>query len=104
MIKISGDQDLLKLLTSKKQTKDGDNILSSIIFEGKEASVDRTIGYLQSLLERKVPMVPYARLSGLDGMRLSRATFAVLLKFSEFFDDFSSMVDEVDMKWEDVKD
>jgi hypothetical protein len=37
-------------------------------------------------------------------MRLSRATFSVLIKFSEFFDDFVSIVDEVDLKYEEVKD
>jgi len=35
-----------------------------------------------------MPFVPYARLSGADGMRLSRAAFGVMIKFSEFYDDF----------------
>ncbi len=59
---------------------------------------------MQQILERKVPFVPYARLGGNDGMRLSRAAFSVMIKFSEFFDDFQTMVDEIDMKWEEVKD
>jgi hypothetical protein len=45
-------------------------------------------------------MVPYARLNGADGMRLSRAAFGAMLKFSEFFDTFTMLVDEVDMQWE----
>ena len=48
-------------------------------------------------------MVPYARLSGEDGMRLSRAAFAVMIKFSELFDDFGNLVDEVDMHWADLQ-
>lgn len=49
-------------------------------------------------------MVPYARLSGEDGMRLSRATFAVMVMFSnEGIDKFSQMVDEVDMQWADLE-
>lgn len=43
--------------------------------------------------------MPYARLAGADGMRLSRAAFAVMIKFSEFFSDFTTMVDEVDLQW-----
>jgi hypothetical protein len=48
-------------------------------------------------------MVAYARLSGEDGMRLSRAAFAGMIKFSEFFDDFSNLVDEVDIAWSDLE-
>lgn len=40
------------------------------------------------MLERKVPFVPYARINGADGMRLSRAAFGVMIKFSEFFETF----------------
>jgi hypothetical protein len=54
-------------------------------------------------LERKIPMVAYARLSGEDGMRLSRATFAVMIKFSEFYDEFSNLIDEVDINWGDLE-
>jgi hypothetical protein len=55
------------------------------------------------LLEKKVPFVPYARLTGADGMRLSRAAFAVMIKFSEFFDAFNILVDEVDLQWVDLE-
>lgn len=44
-------------------------------------------------------MVPYARLTGVDGMRLSRAAFGVMIKFSEFYDAFCELVDEVDMQY-----
>ncbi len=48
-------------------------------------------------------MVAYARLSGEDGMRLSRATFAVMIKFSEYFDEFNNLVDEIDINWSDLE-
>ena len=48
-------------------------------------------------------MVPYARLSGEDGMRLSRASFAVMIKFSEFFEEFNNLVDDVEMMWSDLE-
>lgn len=42
-------------------------------------------------------MVPHATLGGPDGMRISRATFAVMIKFSDMMDDLQSFIDEVDM-------
>jgi hypothetical protein len=35
-------------------------------------------------------------------MRLSRAAFAVMIKFSEFFEDFISLVDEIDLKMDEL--
>ena len=79
-----------------KQT-DEDKLISAIIHAGENEHVDRIIATLQRLLETKIPMVPYARLTGADGMRLSRAAFGVMIKFSEFYDAFFELVDEVDM-------
>jgi hypothetical protein len=62
--------------------------LLAIIHKGKNEVVDHVIQYLQQILEKKVPFVPYARLGGEDGMRISRAAFSVMIKFSEFFEDF----------------
>ena len=42
-------------------------------------------------------MVPYANLGGGDGMRITRAAFSVMVKFSDMFDDLSSVLDEIDM-------
>jgi hypothetical protein len=92
------------MLQEKGKQKEEDNLLSAIIHEGKNSNIDRVIFYLQQTLEKKIPFVPYARLGGADGMRMTRAAFSVMIKFSEFFDDFLTMVDEVDMKWEEVKD
>ncbi len=88
---------------AKVSVSEDDKLLLSIIHKNTNPQVDRVITYLQQLLERKVPMVPYARLSGEDGMRLSRATFAVMVMFSnEGVDKFSQMVDEVDMQWAEL--
>ena len=80
-----------------------DQVLQAIIFKGQDENVDRILGMLQSFLERKIPMVPYARLSGEDGLRLSRATFAVMIKFSEFFDEFVHIVNDIEMNWVDLE-
>jgi len=49
-------------------------------------------------------MVPYARLSGEDGFRLSRAAFAIMVYFSnEGVDKFQELVDEIDMKWTELE-
>lgn len=45
----------------------------------------------------------HARLGGEDGMRLSRASFAVMIKFSEFFEEFVNLVDEIEINWSDLE-
>ena len=84
--------------------QEDDKIVTSIVHKGQNENVDRVIQYLQQFLERKIPMVPHARLSGEDGMRLSRAAFAVMIKFSEFFEEFNMLVDEVEMMWVDLEE
>jgi len=49
-------------------------------------------------------MVPHARLGGPDGMKVSRAAFAVMVKFSDLYDHFSQVTDELDLLWDDLKD
>ena len=36
-------------------------------------------------------------------MRLSRAAFGVMIKFSEFFEAFQVLVDEVEMEWHNLE-
>ena len=49
-------------------------------------------------------MVPYARLGGEDGMRLTRAAFAVMLRFSgDGLDRFMEFVDELDLTWSELE-
>ncbi len=86
------------------KAEDEDDLLESIINSGKNEIVDRLIGYLQQMLERKIPMVPYARLAGVDGMRLSRAALAVMIKFSDYLTDTVLLCkDEIDLLWMDLE-
>jgi len=50
------------------------------------------------MVERKIPMVPYARMGGANGLKMSRAAFAVMIKFSDMLDDFNVIVDAVAMQ------
>ena len=72
------------MLSKPESENEEDKLLEAIISQGRNENVDRVISILQNFLERKVPFVPYARLTGADGMRLSRAAFSVMIKFSEF--------------------
>ncbi len=59
------------------------------------------VGYLQQIYERKALAV--AKLGSVDGLRLTRAAFAALLKFSDLVDTFMQLVDDVDIQWMDVQ-
>lgn len=43
----------------------------------------------------------YAMLGGVDGMRMTRAAFAVMIKFSDLKDDWNSCVDTVQLEIDD---
>jgi len=103
LIKVSEDKKLLEMLKAKPMESSEDILVESILHPGKNTIIDKVLGYLQNGLETRQPFVPYARLAGADGMRLSRAAFAVMIKFSEFFSDFSGMVDEVDFQWSQLE-
>ena len=52
-------------------------------------------------MEEKTPICNYAKLAGDDGLRLTKAAFGVLLKFSESIDSFlkfSILVQEIDLE------
>jgi hypothetical protein len=40
-------------------------------------------------------MVPFARLAGVNGMKLTRSAFSLIVKFSDLVGDFLSLVDSV---------
>jgi len=40
-------------------------------------------------------MVPFARIAGQNGFRMTRSAFALLVKFSDLLEDFVSLVDQV---------
>lgn len=70
-----------------------DKILQAIIQPGKDESTDSLITCLQRSLETKMPMVPFARGGGPNGLRMARSAFALLIKFSDMLEDFVSVVD-----------
>jgi hypothetical protein len=82
---------------------DEDHVLAAILHAGTDAETDLTLGYLQRMLaalpmKDRDAMVPFAGLGGADGLRLSRAAFAVMVKFSDLLDDFTALVDAVAMQ------
>ena len=70
-----------------------DKILKAIIHSGSDASTDSLIACLQRSLETKIPMVPFARGGGPNGLKMTRSAFALLIKFSDMLEDFVSVVD-----------
>lgn len=72
--------------------------LNSVIVPGTDEETDLTLQCLQYILERKMPMVPFARLGGPEGLKMSRAAFAVMIKFSDLSEDFQVLVDTVNMQ------
>lgn len=42
--------------------------------------------------------IPHASVAGADGLRLSRAAFAVMIKFSDLLEDFAALVDTIAME------
>ena len=84
---ISDDLKLGTLLNEPSLEMEEDKHLCSIIYEGRNDKIDHIIFHIQSALKQKRPMVPYANLGGADGMRVTRAAFAVMVKFSDKLDD-----------------
>ena len=50
-----------------------------------------TLDVLKTALETKVPMCAFARLGGEQGMSISRAAFAVTLKYTDSLASFKSL-------------
>lgn len=55
-----------------------------------------TLGVLQQGLATKQPMVPFARLGGPWGTKLSRAAFSAMLKFTDNFESFLRLAEAID--------
>jgi hypothetical protein len=102
LARIMDEENLIDGYTGKQEDnlglEDPCSNLDDIIEAGKNSDVDLTLKCLQRMLETKIPMVPHARMGGQDGLRMSRAAFAVMIKFSDLLDDFHSIVDAVSME------
>lgn len=71
-----------------------DKILQAVIQEGEDVMTDCLLKCLQRSLEQQLPRIAYARVAGQNGLRMARAAFALLIKFSDMLEDFVSLVDQ----------
>ena len=75
-----------------------DDLIDQILHQGKEEDTDEVLRLIQRIVETKIPMIPYARLGGANGLRMTRAAFAVMRKFSDLLEDFMALADAVAMQ------
>jgi hypothetical protein len=63
-----------------------------------------TIKYLEQIFKTKKPFNPLSRVGGAAGVTLSRPAFAIMIKFSNHYNDFIALVDSVkSLKGQDEK-
>ena len=77
--------------------KEAQDVLLGGVIDPAEskAEVEVTIRLLQQALRTKVPMCPIATIGGENGMNLTRAAFAVLLKCTDNISGFIRLVEDV---------
>ncbi len=103
LAKLAQDNSVEQFLGENKRVEDREHeVLIAVLDKGKNQAVDLMLEYLQKQLERKIPMVPYARLGGPNGLSLTRAAFSLILKFSEYFEDFLLMVDMIELRADEM--
>lgn len=82
-----------------------DDLLLAAVIDSDDnfTNVEVALSILQLALQTKKPMVPHARIGADPGMKLTRAAFAVILKFSnkasefvEFSDQINNAADNID--------
>jgi len=98
---IANDSELNMMIKSEAGPTEEDTYLEAVITEGKNEWVDILINALQHHLQTKKPFVPHAKIGQADGMRLSRAAFAVMVKFSDLTQELMSSIDEIEMNWDE---
>lgn len=76
--------------------------MSAIITAGKDEEVDQVIKLLQKIYVKSNMAV--ANLGSARGMTLTRAAFAIMIKFSDLTDDFLRMVDDLSMEADCIDD
>jgi hypothetical protein len=80
-----------------------DKILYAILNEGKQKNLDAMIDTMQFwLTKQRGAAGRCARLGQALGMRLTRASFAVMIKFSGKTKDLLNMLDEFDFEVEEL--
>ena len=78
-----------------EETIDEDKVLDEIIHHGKNPEVDRVIDLLQYALKKAGCM--WHNACGDEGMVLSWASFACMIKVMGLADDFMAMIDAIEM-------
>ena len=72
-----------------------DKLLREVIHEGRNKYIDYICKALQLALKRKGGLVAgYCHAGQADGMRLTRATFAVMIKFQRLTDTLKELIEE----------
>ena len=94
LCEITADKTIKQYLQSEPKELDEDLVFMSIIHQGKDKNIDKVIDLLQFNMERKCP---WAKSAKEEGMRLSRAAFAWMIKIGQLYTDFIMMVDETEM-------
>ena len=74
----------------------------SDIISGSD-SVSLALQVLHQALLTKIPMCAFARIGGEYGMQISRAAFAVILKFTEKIFNFEAFCDNVKLMAVDIQ-
>ena len=80
-----------------------DTLLQGIIdSEKSQPKIEMTLDVLQQGLVTKQPMVPFARLGGEWGFKLSRAAFSAMLKFTDNFESFLRLTEAISKTSQDI--
>jgi hypothetical protein len=90
--KITGNKQLQRLSLTDSEavvTLREDTLLRDVM--SNNDSVKLTLDVLHQALLTKVPMCAFARLGGDEGSRITRAAFAVILKFSDSIKEFEDL-------------
>jgi len=107
VLHISNDFTLLELLTIKDTNTEDDDILAAIVHPKKNEFVEYLIEVLHHRLVakgKKSVALAFALTGGQEGLTMSRAAFAPLIKFTMHTSDFISLVDELDVVEADFMD
>ena len=95
LCEITNDQTIKSYLNGENiEELDEDTIYYAVIHQGKDENVDRVIDLLQTHLEKKHI---WGKTGKEEGMKLSRAAFACMLKIAQLYTDFVMMMDETEM-------
>ena len=72
-----------------------DRVLNSIVQTDSDKHTEKLLKCLQRALETQRPPLPLARVAGANGLRMTRAAFALLIKFSDMLEDLISLTDQI---------